>query len=97
MKAKQIRKITDASVIVALYGVIFLLSRFLGGDLEYSISFLMPIPLAMYAYKYDFKTSIIPLVAGTVVSFLLSGFILNKKETTVPATKGIIEVLKSYL
>ena len=84
MKAKNIRKITDASVIVALYGVIFLLSRFLGGDLEYSISFLMPLPLAMYAYKYDFKTSIIPLVAGTVVSFLLSINPLNVLIVVLP-------------
>ena len=36
MKGKQIRQITDGSIIVAIYGMIFLLSRFTGGQIEYS-------------------------------------------------------------
>ena len=59
MKAKQIRKITDGSIIVAIYGLIFLVSKFLGGQLEYNLSFLMPIPLAIFAFKYDLLSNMI--------------------------------------
>ena len=72
MKGKQIREITDASIIVALYGIVFLLSRFLGGQLEYSISFVLPLPIAIYAYKYNFKKSLVPFVATVIISIFLT-------------------------
>ena len=84
MKAKQIRKITDGSIIVAIYGLIFLISRFLGGQLEYNLSFLMPIPLAIFAFKYDLKNSIVPFVASIVISFLLSINPLNVLVFNIP-------------
>ena len=72
MKTNQIRKITDASVIVGIYGVIILISRFLGGQLEYNLSFLMPLPIALYSYKYNVKHSLIPFVSSLIISFLFS-------------------------
>ena len=84
MKAKQIRKITDGSIIVAIYGLIFFISRFLGGQLEYNLSFLMPIPLAIFAFKYDLKNSIVPFVASIVISFLLSINPLNVLVFNIP-------------
>lgn len=84
MKAKQIRQITDGSIVVAIYGLIFLLSRFMGGQLEYSVGFLMPLPLAIYAFKYDLKTSVIPFVAALVVSLLLSVNPLNVLVFNLP-------------
>lgn len=84
MKAKQIRKITDGSIIVAIYGLIFLISRFLGGQLEYNLSFLMPIPLAIFAFKYDLKNSVVPFVASIVISFLLSINPLNVLVFNIP-------------
>ena len=84
MKAKQIRKITDGSIIVAIYGLIFLVSRFLGGQLEYNLSFLMPIPLAIFAFKYDLKNSIVPFVANIVISFLLNINPLNVLVFNIP-------------
>ena len=68
MKGNKIRQITDGSIIVAIYGMIFLISRFTGGQVEYSFSFLLPLPLAIYAYKYDFRKSLIPYVATVIVS-----------------------------
>lgn len=70
MKSKKVRQITDASVIVAIYALIFLLSRF-SGELIYSITFLLPLPLAIYGYKYDFKKSLIPFIASIAISFLV--------------------------
>lgn len=84
MKAKQIRQITDGSIVVAIYGLIFLLSRFMGGQLEYSVGFLMPLPLAIYAFKYDLKTTVIPFVAALVVSLLLSVNPLNVLVFNLP-------------
>lgn len=72
MKGKQIRQITDGSIIVAIYGIIFLLSRFTGGQLEYSFSFLMPLPIAIYGYKYNFKKAMVPFVASVILSVFLS-------------------------
>lgn len=73
MKGNKIRQITDGSIIVAIYGMIFLISRFTGGQVEYSFSFLLPLPLAIYAYKYDFRKSLIPYVATVIISLFLSG------------------------
>ena len=84
MKSKQIRQITDGAIVVALYGLIFLISRFAGGQLEYTISFLMPLPLAVYAFKYDFKKALVPFAAGIVLSFLLSINPLNALVFNVP-------------
>lgn len=84
MKSKRIRKITDGSIIVALYGLIFLFSRFTGGNLESAISFALPLPLAIFAYKYNIKSSLIPFVASIVVSFLLSVNPLNVLVYNIP-------------
>lgn len=84
MKGKQIRQITDGSIIVAIYGMIFLLSRFTGGQIEYSFSFIMPLPLAIYSYKYDLKNSLIPFVATILLSFFLSANPFNSILIVMP-------------
>lgn len=84
MKSERIRKITDGSIIVALYGLIFLLGRFTGGHLESAISFALPLPLAIFAYKYNLKSSLIPFVASIVISFLLSVNPLNVLVYNIP-------------
>ena len=64
----RIRQITDASVIVAIYCAFFLVSRLSGSLLEYDLFFILPIPLALYAFKYGFRISFIPLFATTILS-----------------------------
>ena len=86
MKGKQIRQITDGSIIVALYGMIFRLSRFTGGQVEYTFSFFMPLPLAIYGYKYDFRKSFIPFVATVILSFFLSANPFNGLFVVLPLT-----------
>ena len=51
---KRVRQITDGAIITALYCVLFVISRFTGGGLEYNLFFVLPLPLALYAYKYDY-------------------------------------------
>ena len=67
----RIRQITDASVIVAIYCAFFLVSRLSGSLLEYDLFFILPIPLALYAFKYGFRISFIPLFATTILSIFI--------------------------
>ena len=67
----KIKKITDGAIITALYAVLFLASRFIGGLLEGYLYFLIPIPLIVYGYKYDLIGAITTSVAILVVSFLV--------------------------
>ena len=67
----RVRQITDASIICAIYCAFFLLSRLSGSLLEYDLFFVLPIPIALYAYKYGFKISIIPLFATTILSVFI--------------------------
>lgn len=69
--SKKVRQITDASIIVAIYCVFLLISRMTGSLLEYDLFFVLPIPIALYAYKYGFKISTIPLVSTTLLSIVI--------------------------
>ena len=66
----KIRKITDGAIITALYAVMFLASKFIGGLLEGYLYFIIPIPLIVYGYKYDLVGSITTSIATLAVSFL---------------------------
>lgn len=67
----KIKKITDGAIITALYAVLFLASRFIGGLLEGYLYFLIPIPLIVYGYKYDLIGALTTAIAILVVSFLV--------------------------
>ncbi len=67
----KIRQITDASVIVALYAIFLLISRLTGSLLECDFFFIMPLPIALYAYKYDLKTTLIPFVSTAIIAIFL--------------------------
>lgn len=71
MQNKQIRQITDGSIIVAVYLSLFLVSKLFGGLLEQFLYFIIPIPLSIYGYKYDFKKSIIVSISTLLISFIL--------------------------
>ena len=66
----KIRKITDGAIITALYAVMFLASKFIGGLLEGYLYFIIPIPLIVYGYKYDLVGFITTSIATLAVSFL---------------------------
>lgn len=73
----RIRQITDAAVIVAIYAVFLLLSRFTGGTLEYDLFFIVPLPMVFYSFKYDWQKGMIPVVSSFAVSFLVSSNVFN--------------------
>lgn len=80
----KIRQITDAAVVVAIYAILLLISRLTGSLLESDLFFIMPLPIAIYAYKYDLKTTLIPFASTTIVSFFLCSNPLNALVYVLP-------------
>lgn len=71
MNSKEKTKmITDGALISSIYLVFLLLSRFMF-SLEEMLFFLIPLPLSVFAFKYSFTKSLIPLISITVLSFIL--------------------------
>ena len=71
MNKNRVKVITDGAIIVAIYLVVLIFSRFFGGILEEFIYFLLPIPLCIYGYKYSIKETIIVGFSTIVASFIL--------------------------
>lgn len=71
MKHQEIKLITDGAIIVAIYAVFLLCSRFFSGFLEEFLYFIIPLPLTIYGYKYHFKNSIIVSIATSLLSFIV--------------------------
>lgn len=69
---KKIRYITDAAMITAVMAVFLLLSNLTGGILVSSLTFLLPIPIAIYGLKYDWKKSFIPAISASIVCVLIN-------------------------
>lgn len=67
----RVRIITDGAIITAIYALLLVASRFIGGLLEDWLYFLLPIPIAVYGYKYHIKDSLIVAVSTILISFLL--------------------------
>ncbi|MDD6302670.1 MAG: DUF2232 domain-containing protein [Bacillales bacterium] len=72
-KSIKIRQITDGAIIVAIYALFLTISRITGAMLEYEVFFILPVPIALFCFKYDWKIGIIPSVA----TFLLSIFLCS--------------------
>ncbi len=67
----KIKHITDAGMITGIIVVFLLISRLTGGAFEELLTFMLPIPLALYTLKYDAKKGIVPLVAISLISFFV--------------------------
>lgn len=72
---KKIRYITDAAMITAVMAVFILLSNLTGGILVSSLTFLLPVPIAIYGLKYDWKKSFIPAISTSIVCVLINWLI----------------------
>lgn len=70
MKHEKIRVITDGSIIVAFYALFLLCSRLLG-IMEDFLYFMIPIPLSIYAYKYQLKNSLLVAISTVLISFII--------------------------
>lgn len=72
MKNKtNVRKITDGSIIVAIYLLFLICSKMIGGLFEQWLFFLIPLPLCFYGYKYSFKENIFVATTIFIVSFII--------------------------
>ncbi len=67
---KSLRYITDAAMTTALVVVILLISHYTGAEIEEMFPFLLPIPLALYVMRYDWKKGLIPFFAITAISLI---------------------------
>lgn len=70
MNKFNVRSITDGAIIVSIYAIFLLISRFIGGLLEDYLYFLLPIPVAIYGYKYSFKHAISCVISIIALSFI---------------------------
>lgn len=80
----KIRQITDAAVVAAIYAIFLLISRLTGSLLESDLFFIMPLPIAIYAFKYDLKTTLIPFVSTIIFAFFLCSNPLNALVYVLP-------------
>lgn len=71
MKTNNVRKITDGSIIIAIYLIFLLCNKMIGGLIEQSLFFLIPLPLCIYGYKYSLKENLITSFAVIIASFII--------------------------
>lgn len=69
---KKVRYITDAAMVTALMGVLLLISNLTGGVIVSGLTFILPVPIAIYGLKYDWKKAIIPAVATILIGILIN-------------------------
>ncbi len=68
----NVRKITEGAMMVALYGLVLMINRQLAGLIEGYVVFLLPLPLIVYAAKYDFKSSLVVAASVFFLTFMWS-------------------------
>ena len=69
---KKVRYITDAAMVTALMGVLLLISNLTGGAIVSGLTFILPVPIAIYGLKYDWKKAIIPAIATILIGILIN-------------------------
>ncbi len=69
---KNVRKITDGAMMLAIVGVFLLINRQTAGFLEGMIMYILPLPMVFYGMKYGLKDSMVVFTAGILLSMLLS-------------------------
>lgn len=68
---KDIRKITDGAMMVAMIGAVLLLDRQLAGTISGMVLFLFPLPMVFFSAKYGLKDSWMVLAAVFILLFML--------------------------
>ena len=69
---KSIRKLTEGAIITAIVGMIMIINRMGLGFFEQYFSWLMPLPLLVYASKYGLKSSLLPYFAIMSLSIMFA-------------------------
>lgn len=65
----QSKKLTDGAMLTAIFIVLMLVSIFIPG-ISLIAFFLLPIPFIVYTYRYDWTTSLLMLLAASLLSTL---------------------------
>lgn len=66
------KQLVQGALFVAIYGVFFLVSRYMGGILESFCFFILPIPLAIFTCLYGWKKAMVPYVAVAFIGALIN-------------------------
>ena len=69
----SVRKITDGAMMVAIVGLFLFINRQLAGMLDIYASWLVPLPMVMYAVKYGWKSAMVPFASVIFLSFIIAG------------------------
>lgn len=86
MKKSGVLDLTIGAMFAAIYALLALLGRFVFISLDSFIYFLIPIPIAIYAYWKDFQYSFLTLMVMIAVSFIIniSGSVVAVITLTIP-------------
>lgn len=68
---RDIRKITDGAMMIAIVGAVMLMDRQLAGTISSMVLFLFPLPMVFYAAKYGLRASGMVLGALLALVFIL--------------------------
>lgn len=68
----NVKKITEASMMVALVGVALIINRQTGMVFEFILYWFMAFPILIYSAKYGLKSALLPLLGMLVVGFLFA-------------------------
>ena len=69
---RNVRKITEGAMMTAIYAIVLLLNRHLGGMIEYYFLFALPIPLVVYSARHGLSSSLIVCASVFFVSFMFA-------------------------
>ena len=85
--------ICEAGLYTALYAVFMYIFRASGGMLESLFFFILPFPMILFYFRYNFRHSITLFIAVNIVTFLISP--LSALFYILPS--GILGILYGYL
>ena len=68
---RNVKKLTDGAMMVAIMGVVLVIDRQFAGILESMVLFLFPIPMVVYAAKYGWKDSWLVYICMVILSALI--------------------------
>ena len=83
MNKKEIKALTYGASIGAIYAILLIILRYSTPN-DSLVSFIIPIPLAIYAYKYSLKDGLIALIAYTILSILITGDLIKSFLVSLP-------------
>jgi len=69
---RNIRKLTDGAMMIAIIGALLLIDRQLAGMLSGTFLFLFPLPMVFYSAKYGMKNSWVVLASIFILLFMLA-------------------------